>query len=92
MAVDMNKMRRSKQQKRAKEHSVDWNGICGYTGDGETVGVSHDGTLEAVTDKAALVFQDGEKLWLPFSQIQDADSEAIMVTLWWCDKEGIGHW
>ena len=61
MSINMDKMRKSKRFKNVKS-DLHWRDICGYDGDGETVGVPHDGTLEHISNAAALVLQDGEKL------------------------------
>lgn len=67
---------------------------------GDTVTFSVDG-VEAETDKAILVEIEGEKRWVPKSQIHD-DSEvyskrsgegggSLIVSTWWADKNGLGE-
>lgn len=48
------------------------------------------------TDKALLVRIDGEDVWIPLSQIADADDYepgdtdiTLSVTKWFADKEGL---
>jgi len=53
--------------------------------------------IEAETDKAILVDFDGEKTWVPKSQIHDDsevwskenDSGTLIVTRWWATKNGL---
>jgi hypothetical protein len=54
-------------------------------------------TVEAESDRAILVAIEGEKVWVPKSQI-DEDSEvyskksgggALIVTRWWAEKAGL---
>lgn len=55
--------------------------------------------VEAETDKAILVEIEGEKVWVPKSQIDD-DSEVyskesgggtLIVTEWWAKKNGLAE-
>jgi hypothetical protein len=54
-------------------------------------------TVEAESEKAILVEIEGEKVWVPKSQISD-DSEVyskasgggeLVVTRWWAEKKGL---
>lgn len=85
MGVDMKKMRN-------KGKSVDWTEFCEYNGDGDLVGLQHEGRLVHETDRAILVVCKGEEIWVPKSQIGDADDEALMITKWWAEKEGLDTW
>jgi len=103
MAIDREKMRRGKKNsdRRAKdggrredrgngrpkrEWAVD--DIIGYDGnpDPKTASFPYEG-IEHVTEKGALLIIDGDKHWVPRSQIVDADSERVIVTQWWADKQ-----
>lgn len=88
MAMDMGKMRRG----RKKEAKWDVDEIVGYEGgpNTEVVGIEYD-SIEHVSPKAALVCIDGDNYWIPKSQIVEADEEAIMVTQWFAEKEGIPY-
>ena len=86
MAVDMDKMRKGATKKKAKhkrpQPDVDWDSMCGYDGRGDTTGLQHDGAHH-VSDKSVLLRIEGSKYFVPFSQIYDADDEAVIVTEWW---------
>jgi len=91
MGVDMGKMRKSKGKDKSDDKArraranVNWDSFCKYDGTGSTIGLEHDG-LEHSTDKSALLWIEGDKYWVPFSQIRDADDEAVIVTEWWWGK------
>jgi len=97
MAIDREKMRRGKADsdrrdrdngggKPKKQWSTD--DIVGYDGrpDPKTASFPYEG-IEHVTDKGALLIVDGEKHWVPRSQIIDADDERVIVTQWWAEKQ-----
>ena len=54
--------------------------------------------IERVTEKAMLVLLDGEEVWLPLSQVADADDYAagdedccISITEWIAREKGLGE-
>lgn len=53
--------------------------------------------IEAETEKAFLLRLEDREVWVPFSQIADADDYergdtdcTVSVTQWFADKEGLG--
>lgn len=71
--------------RKTKPDDVEWDDIIGYEGNGETIGLPHEG-VEYVSEKAALTWIEGSKYWVPMSQIADADGEALIVSEWWWDR------
>jgi len=98
--VDMDKMnkKRARARERAakkaaeKSQSVDWNSFAEYEGNGDLVGLAHEGRLVHETDAAILIIHDGEELWMPKSQIAEGDDEALMITAWIADQKGLDAW
>ena len=94
--VDMAKMKkaRARDTREERRSNIDPSDIVGYNGrpSPDTIGIEHQG-IEHVTDKAALIIKDGSKIWIPKSQIVDADDEHLVVTQWWADSNDIaGDW
>lgn len=98
--IDLAKMRRKRDASRKEDqeaprtkrkpkpddtHGIEWDNLIGYEGTDDTIGLPHEG-VEYVSEKAALMWIEGDKYWVPFSQIADADSEALIITEWWWDK------
>lgn len=90
MAMNMDKMRGAKkaEDKREKRSKFSPDDLVGDGYDGDTVGVCYE-SIEHVTEKASLLVIDGEKVWVPKSMVTEADDEAIIVSKWWADKQGI---
>jgi hypothetical protein len=90
--VDMAKMKKARTRDGREERKAvcDPSDLIGYEGrpSPETIGIAHQG-IEHVTDKAALVIVHGSKIWVPKSQIVDADEENLVVTSWWADKNDV---
>lgn len=88
--VDLRKMKKGPAMPRSGP-KIDPQDIIGYEGDRTpSVGALTYETIETATERAALIVRPGgEKLWVPKSQIVDADSENITVTEWWLNKNNI---
>ncbi len=71
-----------------KREPVDPADIIGCYDDNESVHLDHEG-IEHHTDKAALIVLDGEKKWIPKSQIMDATEDSITITSWFAEKDGL---
>ncbi len=62
--------------------------MIGYNGndiDGQEV--SYDDIIK-FTDAAVLLNIDGDEVWIPKSQIIDANDEIIIITYWLAEKQG----
>jgi hypothetical protein len=101
MGIDRDKMRRNKRLSDRREKNGrrdhrdskpkrEWttDDIIGYNGDGDpaTASFLYEG-IEHVTEKGALLIVDGDKAWVPKSQIIDADGDRVIVTKWWAEKQ-----
>jgi hypothetical protein len=81
------KRRRELGEGKGKKKTIDPSDIVGCDEDRECVHVDHAG-IDHVTDKAALLSIDGEKIWVPKSQIMDATEDSLTITLWFAEKQG----
>lgn len=89
---NMGKMRRA-QAERREPPKRRWfpEDMVGWEDDGkdpETEHLDYE-SIEHMTEKAALLIIDGDKVWVPKSQILEASDTHIEVTTWWMKKQGI---
>lgn len=93
--VDVSKMKKRKAtgESRRPGKSFAPEDMIGYVegpkGRSET-GVLSFEAIEHITDKAALLRLEGDnKIWVPKSQIVDADENSIEVTTWWAGENDV---
>jgi len=62
---------------------------CLYDGD-DVVYINFDDVRHA-TEKSVLLIVDGEKVWLPFTQIKDfdADDQVVVCSEWIAEEKGL---
>lgn len=93
--VDINKMKKAAKSGGPKRSSKSFDpaDMIGYVegpkGRDES-GVLAFESIEHITDKAALLNLEGAvQMWVPKSQIMDADHESVEVTQWWANENGV---
>lgn len=66
---------------------VDIDSIARGDGEGDLVAIEYE-EVKHVTDKAALFVIDGEKTWVPRSQIHSVTEESLEVSEWLAVEKG----
>lgn len=86
----MNEKRMNKTKEYKKEKKWNHRDIIGYEKDDDPEYMEFVySEIVCMTDKAALLKIDGNKVWIPRSQIIDATEDTIYITPWIAEKVGL---
>lgn len=92
--VDLKKMKKAKATGGGRKRDFDPSDLIGYTPrDGKKEDESGTLSFESIehitADAGLLLLDDGQKMWIPKSQIIDAAPGSVTVTQWWADENGV---
>lgn len=93
MGIDLNKMKKRKSTSGEQTEHFELGDLVGYSSDrdDDAKGQLPYEKIKHVTAKAVLIAtEDGEEIWVPKSQIVDADESCLTVTEWWANENGVG--